>query len=130
MGTASTMNAMAEALGMALPGSSSIPAVYRERGACAYQTGRRIVDLVKQDVKPSDIMTKEAFDLYVRSTGVNLEEIRDSRYDMVIHMVTAADGAAAHYTLANNKARSEGIEQAIAIDNKIKQVWNGHHNHV
>lgn len=62
MGTASTMNALSEALGMALPGSSSIPAVYRERGACAYQTGTRIVDLVMQDVKPSDIMTRGAFE--------------------------------------------------------------------
>ena len=56
------MNAMAEALGMALPGSASIPAVYRERGACAYQTGRRIVELVLQDIKPSEIMTKKAFE--------------------------------------------------------------------
>ena len=56
------MNALAEALGMALPGSASIPAVYRERGACAYQTGHRIVDLVRQDIKPSDILTKEAFE--------------------------------------------------------------------
>nr|XP_019003192.1 dihydroxy-acid dehydratase [Kwoniella mangroviensis CBS 8507]OCF66653.1 dihydroxy-acid dehydratase [Kwoniella mangroviensis CBS 8507] len=62
IGTASTMNAMAEALGMALPGSASIPAVYRERGACAYATGLRIVQLVREDVKPSDIMTKEAFE--------------------------------------------------------------------
>ncbi|KAM0753989.1 putative dihydroxy-acid dehydratase [Meredithblackwellia eburnea MCA 4105] len=61
MGTASTMNAMAEALGMALPGSSSIPAVYRERGQCAYMTGRQIVELVRKDVKPSDILTREAF---------------------------------------------------------------------
>ncbi len=62
MGTASTMNALAEALGMALPGSSSIPAAYRERGACAYETGYRIVDLVRKDVKPSDILTKQAFE--------------------------------------------------------------------
>ena len=62
MGTASTMNALAEGLGMALPGSASIPAVYRERGACAYATGQRIVSLVQQDIKPSDIMTKEAFE--------------------------------------------------------------------
>lgn len=75
-------------------------------------------------------MTKESIDLYVKTTGVSIEEIRDSRYDMVIHMVTAANGAADHYTLANNKARSEGIEQAIAIDNKIKEIWNGHHHHV
>ncbi|KAK4698735.1 hypothetical protein P7C70_g7535, partial [Phenoliferia sp. Uapishka_3] len=61
MGTASTMNAMAEALGMALPGSASIPAVYRERGQCAYNTGRKIVELVRKDVKPSDILTREAF---------------------------------------------------------------------
>lgn len=56
------MNALAEALGMALPGSASIPAVYRERGACAYQTGRRIVDMVREDLKPSDIMTRGAFE--------------------------------------------------------------------
>jgi len=56
------MNALAEALGMALPGSASIPAVYRERGACAYATGLRIVDLVLQDIKPSDILTREAFE--------------------------------------------------------------------
>jgi dihydroxy-acid dehydratase len=62
MGTASTMNALAEALGMALPGSSSIPAVYRERGACAYETGRRSVDLVMKNIRPSDILTKGAFE--------------------------------------------------------------------
>ncbi|BEI85232.1 hypothetical protein CcaverHIS002_0506330 [Cutaneotrichosporon cavernicola] len=62
MGTASTMNALAEALGMALPGSAAIPAAYRERGACAYQTGRRIVDMVRSDLKPSDILTKDAFE--------------------------------------------------------------------
>jgi AAA domain len=75
-------------------------------------------------------MTKEGKDLYVKITGVNLEEIRDSRYDMVIHMVTAANGAADAYTLSNNKARSEGIQQAIEIDNKIKDAWVGHQNHV
>jgi dihydroxy-acid dehydratase len=47
---------------MALPGSASIPAVYRERAACGYATGQRIVDLVRKDIKPSDIMTKEAFE--------------------------------------------------------------------
>lgn len=56
------MNCMAEALGMALPGSATIPAVYRERGACAYATGMRIVDLVREDIKPSDVLTKEAFE--------------------------------------------------------------------
>lgn len=62
MGTASTMNALAEALGMALPGSAAIPAPYRERSACAYETGERIVEMVHADRKPSDIMTREAFE--------------------------------------------------------------------
>jgi dihydroxy-acid dehydratase len=62
MGTASTMNALAEALGMSLPGSAAIPAPYRERGQMAYETGRRIIDMVWEDLKPSDIMTREAFE--------------------------------------------------------------------
>ncbi len=61
MGTASTMNAIAEALGMSLTGCSAIPAPYRERGQMAYETGRRIVDLARQDIKPSSILSREAF---------------------------------------------------------------------
>ena len=61
MGTASTMNAMAEALGMSLTGCAAIPATYRERGQIAYRTGRRSVELVLEDVKPSDILTRPAF---------------------------------------------------------------------
>ncbi|HET7086590.1 MAG TPA: IlvD/Edd family dehydratase [Rhizomicrobium sp.] len=61
MGTASTMNSLAEALGMQLPGSASIPAPYRERAQMAYATGLRIVDMVKEDLRPSRIMTKDAF---------------------------------------------------------------------
>ncbi|WP_150494698.1 IlvD/Edd family dehydratase [Roseibium aquae] len=62
MGTATTMNSLAEALGMQLPGSAAIPAPYRERSQIAYETGRRIVGLVHEDTKPSDIMTREAFE--------------------------------------------------------------------
>ena len=62
MGTASTMNALAEALGMALPGSAAIPAPYKERLQCAYRTGLQIVEMVHADRKPSDIMTREAFE--------------------------------------------------------------------
>ncbi|MXN65235.1 dihydroxy-acid dehydratase [Stappia sp. GBMRC 2046] len=62
MGTATTMNSLAEALGMQLPGSAAIPAPYRERGQVAYRTGRRIVEMVEEDKKPSDIMTREAFE--------------------------------------------------------------------
>ena len=62
MGTATTMNSLAEALGMQLPGSAAIPAPYRERGQVAYETGKRIVDMVHEDLKPSQIMTREAFE--------------------------------------------------------------------
>lgn len=62
MGTASTMNAMAEALGMSLTGNSAIPAPFRERMAMAYETGKRIVQMVHDDLKPSDIMTRKAFE--------------------------------------------------------------------
>ena len=62
MGTASTMNAMAEALGMTLPGSAAIPAPFRERMAMAYETGRRIVAMVHEDLKPSDILTRQSFE--------------------------------------------------------------------
>ena len=62
MGTASTMNALAEALGMSLPGCAAIPAPYRERGQIAYATGVRAVEIVREDLKPSDIMTRAAFE--------------------------------------------------------------------
>jgi dihydroxy-acid dehydratase len=62
MGTASTMNALAEALGMSLPGCAAIPAPYRERGQIAYATGLRAVEIVREDLKPSDILTRAAFE--------------------------------------------------------------------
>ena len=62
MGTASSMNAMAEALGMSLPGCAAIPAPYRERGQMAYATGKRIVEMVHEGLKPSNILTREAFE--------------------------------------------------------------------
>ena len=62
MGTASTMNALAEALGMSLPGCAAIPAPYRERGQIAYATGVRAVEIVREDLKPSDILTRAAFE--------------------------------------------------------------------
>jgi dihydroxy-acid dehydratase len=61
MGTASTMNAVAEALGLSLPGCAAIPAPYRERGQMAYETGRRIVEMADEDLRPSKILTREVF---------------------------------------------------------------------
>src|SRR6266550_6240392 len=62
MGTATTMNSLAEALGMQLPGSAAIPAPYRQRGQISYETGKRIVEMVHEDLKPSDIMSRKAFE--------------------------------------------------------------------
>ncbi len=66
MGTASTMNAMAEALGMTLTGSSAIPAPFQERMAMAYKTGQRIVQMAYEDLKPSDILSRESFENAIR----------------------------------------------------------------
>ena len=62
MGTASTMNSLAEALGMSLPGCAAIPAPHKERGAMAYKTGKRIVEMVWKEIRPSTILTREAFE--------------------------------------------------------------------
>jgi dihydroxy-acid dehydratase len=62
MGTALSMNSLAEALGMSLPGCAAIPAAYRERGQMAHATGRRIVEMVQENLRPSDIMTRQAFE--------------------------------------------------------------------
>ncbi|WP_268794957.1 MULTISPECIES: IlvD/Edd family dehydratase [unclassified Sphingomonas] len=61
MGTASTMNAIAEGLGMSLPGCAAIPAPYRERGQIAYETGKRIVEMAYDDLRPSKILTRQSF---------------------------------------------------------------------
>ena len=66
MGTATTMNSLCEALGMSLPGSAAIPAPYRDRQEVAYRTGRRIVEMVAEDLKPSDILTRPAFHNAIR----------------------------------------------------------------
>src|SRR5215475_8812254 len=62
MGTASTMNALAEALGLSLPGCAAIPAPYRERAQIAYETGVRAVQIVHEDLRPTDILTRKAFE--------------------------------------------------------------------
>ncbi len=62
MGTASTMNSLAEALGMSLPGCAAIPAPFRERMTMAYKTGKRAVEMVREELRPSDIMTRKAFE--------------------------------------------------------------------
>ena len=94
MGTASTMASMAEALGMALSGNAAIPAVDSRRRAMSQMTGRRIVQMVKDDLKPSDILTKEAFENAIRTNGA----IGGST-NAVIHLLAIAGRVGVDLTL-------------------------------
>ena len=85
MGTANTMQSMAEALGMALPGSANIPAVYARRYWVAEESGRQIMELMKNDVKPSEIMTRKAFENAIRV----LEALGGST-NAIIHLIAIA----------------------------------------
>ena len=130
MGTASTMNALAEALGMSLPGCAAIPAPYRERGQIAYATGVRAVEIVREDLKPSDIMTRAAFENAIvacsaiggstnapihiiaiaRHVGVELaiEDWEKIGYDvpLVVNMQPAGDYLSEDYFRAGGDART------------------------
>ncbi|MFN3613791.1 MAG: L-arabinonate dehydratase [Rubrimonas sp.] len=94
MGTASTMASMAEALGMALSGNAAIPAVDSRRRVMAHLTGRRIVQMVKDDLKPSDILTREAFENAIRANGA----IGGST-NAVIHLLAIAGRVGVDLTL-------------------------------
>ena len=94
MGTASTMASMAEALGMALSGNAAIPAVDSRRRVMAHLSGRRIVQMVKDDLKPSDILTKEAFENAIRVNGA----IGGST-NAVIHLLAIAGRVGVDLTL-------------------------------
>ena len=69
MGTATSMNSLAEALGMSLPGCAAIPGPYRERGQIAYESGKRIVAMVREDLRPSKILTRQAFENAIVATS-------------------------------------------------------------
>ena len=94
MGTASTMASMAEALGMALSGNAAIPAVDSRRRVMAQMTGRRIVQMVKDDLKPSDILTRAAFENAIRTNGA----IGGST-NAVIHLLAIAGRVSIDLTL-------------------------------
>jgi dihydroxy-acid dehydratase len=94
MGTATSMNSMAEALGMSLPGCAAIPAPYRERGWIAYETGKRIVGMVQENLRPSDIMTKAAFENAVVAAAA-----LGASSNCPIHMVAIARHMGVEHTL-------------------------------
>ena len=94
MGTATSMNSLAEALGMALPGCAAIPAPYRERSWMAYETGRRIVAMVQENLRPSDIMTKQAFENVVVAAAA-----LGASSNCPIHMIAIARHMGVEHTL-------------------------------
>ena len=94
MGTATSMNSLAEALGMSLPGCAAIPAPYRERGQMAYYTGRRMVEMVRENLRPSDIMTKKAFENAVVAAAA-----LGASSNCPIHMVAIARHMGVEHTL-------------------------------
>ncbi len=96
MGTALSMNSLAEALGMSLPGCAAIPGPYRERGWMAYETGRRIVDMVRENLRPSDIMTKAAFENAVVAAAA-----LGGSSNCPIHMVAIARHMGVDHTLGD-----------------------------
>ncbi|WP_144155955.1 IlvD/Edd family dehydratase [Paraburkholderia sp. BCC1885] len=94
MGTALSMNSLAEALGMSLPNCAAIPAPHRERGWMAYQTGKRIVDMVAENLRPSDIMTKGAFENAVVAAAA-----LGASSNCPIHMIAIARHMGVEHTL-------------------------------
>ena len=106
MGTAGTMNALAEALGMQLPRSAAIPAPYRERGQISYKTGQRIVGMVHEDLKPSDIMTRQAFE-----NAIVVNSAIGGSTNAPIHL----NAIAAHMGVALNNSDWESIGHDIPL---------------
>ena len=106
MGTASTMNSLSEALGMQLPGVASIPAPYRERGQAAYHTGKRIVDMVHADLRPAQIMTREAFE-----NAIVVNSALGGSTNAPIHL----NAIAAHLGIALSNADWEEFGHAVPL---------------
>ena len=110
MGTASTMASMAEALGMALSGNAAIPAVDSRRRVMAQMSGRRIVQMVKDDLKPSDIMTRDAFENAIRVNGA----IGGST-NAVIHMLAMAGRVGVDLTLDDWDRLGRGVATIVNL---------------
>ncbi|MFN4010234.1 MAG: IlvD/Edd family dehydratase [Pannonibacter sp.] len=122
MGTATTMNSLAEALGMQLPGSAAIPAPYRERGQIAYETGRRIVDMVWEDLKPSDIMTRKAFE-----NAIVVNSAIGGSTNAPIHL----NAIAAHLglTLTNDDWQAVGLDVPLLVNLQPAGAYLGEDYH-
>ncbi len=110
MGTATTMNSLAEALGMALPGSAAIPAPYRDRQECAWQTGRTIVEMVHADRKPSDILTRAAF-----LNAIKVNAALGGSTNAPIHLNAIARHAGVELAMDDWQREGEGVPLLVNL---------------
>jgi dihydroxy-acid dehydratase len=110
MGTATTMNSLTEALGMSLPGSAAIPAPYRDRQEVAYETGRRIVEMVAADRKPSDIMTRDSF-----LNAVQVNSAIGGSTNAPIHLVAIARHLGVEHSLDDWQAFGRDIPLLVNL---------------
>jgi dihydroxy-acid dehydratase len=110
MGTATTMNSLAEVLGMQLPGSAAIPAPYRERAQMAYETGRRIVGMVQEDLKPSAILTRKAF-----LNAIVVNSAIGGSTNAPIHLAAIARHAGVELSLADWQTHGHAIPLLVNL---------------
>ena len=110
MGTATTMNSLTEALGLSLPGSAAIPAPYRDRQECAWRTGKQIVQLVRDDVKPSDILTRAAF-----LNAVRVNSALGGSTNAPIHLNAIARHAGVELTLDDWEAHGQNVPLLVNL---------------
>ena len=110
MGTATTMNSLTEALGMSLPGSAAIPAPYRDRQECAWETGRRIVEMVRADRKPSDILTRAAF-----LNAIRVNSAIGGSTNAPIHLNAIARHIGVELTLADWEAHGADVPLLVNL---------------
>jgi dihydroxy-acid dehydratase len=109
MGTATTMNSLAEALGMSLPGSAAIPAPHRDRQECAYETGRRVVEMIEADRKPSDILTRESF-----VNAIRVNSALGGSTNAPIHLIALARHAGVELSLED--WQTYGLEIPLLVN--------------
>ncbi|RED50808.1 IlvD/Edd family dehydratase [Aestuariispira insulae] len=122
MGTALSMNALAEGLGMSLPGNASIPAPYRERGQMAYATGKRIVGMVRDQMKPSDIMTREAFE-----NAIKLASALGASTNCPPHLIAIARHMGIEVTMEDWQEQGQDIPLIVNCQPTGRYLGEGFH---
>ena len=122
MGTATTMNSLAEALGMSLPGCAAIPAPYRERGQMAYETGKRAVEIVWEDLTPSKILTREAF-----LNGIAVNTAIGGSTNAPIHLAAIARHAGVELRLDDWQAHGYDLPLLVNLQPAGEYLGEGYH---